>query len=394
MALAASTFESASSNVLDWRQKNWISGRWEVPPRQLELDLQFEERVELEEGVSVVLTENGSQLLVSGFGLFVGFTGERVVVRLKKRRIVEMPAHDLQLVVIASKGVSLSSDLVQELALRGVRLSFLTRGGSAAAMLHSPTITATVATRRDQLAAETKPVGAELALAFVAGKIANQERLLRYFGKYLKTSDPERWERVRKQAGALRRLRGKVNARSFRTLEAARGILMGAEGSAGRVYWAGVKALLGDESDFPGRLHRGARDPINSALNYGYGILYTHVWSAALNAGLEPFAGFLHVDRSGKPSLVLDLIEEFRQPIVDRAVLAAVRLGSKLEIQGGFLEADSREWIAAKVLERLTSSEIHGSKRLQLRSIIQMQARAVARRLRGGATYRPFRFRW
>jgi len=57
---------------------------------------------------------------------------------------------------------------------------------------------------------------------------------------------------------------------------------------------------------------------VNSALNYGYGILYGQVWGAVMNAGFEPFAGFLHLDRPGKPSLVLDLIEEFRQPIVDR----------------------------------------------------------------------------
>ena len=57
---------------------------------------------------------------------------------------------------------------------------------------------------------------------------------------------------------------------------------------------------------------------MNALLNYGYGILYSQVWSALTLAGLEPFAGFLHVDRPGKPSLVLDFIEEFRQPIVDQ----------------------------------------------------------------------------
>jgi CRISPR-associated protein Cas1 len=56
-----------------------------------------------------------------------------------------------------------------------------------------------------------------------------------------------------------------------------------------------------------------------------------------MNAGLEPFGGFLHVDRPGKPSLVLDLIEEFRQPIVDRAVLACLTKGTSLQTRNGML---------------------------------------------------------
>lgn len=89
-----------------------------------------------------------------------------------------------------------------------------------------------------------------------------------------------------------------------------------------------MKLLLADHVSFEGREHRGATDQVNAALNYGYGILYAQVWGAIMNAGLEPFAGFLHVDRPGKPSLVLDLIEEFRQPLVDRPVIAAFNKAS------------------------------------------------------------------
>ena len=87
------------------------------------------------------------------------------------------------------------------------------------------------------------------------------------------------------------------------------------------MYWREIARMLPDEVGFAGREHEGPGDAVNAALNYGYGILYSHVWGAVMNAGLESFAGFLHVDRSGKPSMVLDLVEEFRQPVVDRAIL-------------------------------------------------------------------------
>src|SRR5438477_161295 len=77
----------------------------------------------------------------------------------------------------------------------------------------------------------------------------------------------------------------------------------------------------------PGRETRGAVDPLNSALNYGYGVLYAQVEQALILAGLDPYAGFLHADRPGKPSLVLDLIEEVRQTVVDRTVIGLVNRG-------------------------------------------------------------------
>jgi CRISPR-associated protein Cas1 len=113
-----------------------------------------------------------------------------------------------------------------------------------------------------------------------------------------------------------------------------------------------------------------------------------------MNAGLEPFAGFLHVDRPGKPSLVLDLVEEFRQPIVDRAVIALVSKGSPIDLDGGMLTNESRRAIAGAVLGRLETEATFRGRRYKLRSILQLQARGVASFLRGGPPYRPFAFKW
>jgi CRISPR-associated endonuclease Cas1 len=111
--------------------------------------------------------------------------------------------------------------------------------------------------------------------------------------------------------------------------------------------------MLPDALGFAGRSHQGATDAVNAALNYGYGILTSHVWGAVMNAGLEPFAGFLHVERSGKPSLVLDLMEEFRQPVVDRPILSWLNKGGQLVLQKGMLDAASKESVASRVLLRL-----------------------------------------
>jgi CRISPR-associated protein Cas1 len=102
----------------------------------------------------------------------------------------------------------------------------------------------------------------------------------------------------------------------------------------------------------------------------------------------------MHVDRSGKPSLVLDLVEEFRQPVVDRALLTWLNKGGQVRLVGGLLDADSREAVAGRVLLRLVSTETHRGKSHQARSIIQMQSRLAAGAVRGLRKYRPFSFKW
>jgi len=308
--------------------------------------------------------------------------------------LTEVPFFRLSEIVIASPGVILSTDVIEECCHRGIRMTFLAPTGKPYAMLTSPLLTATVITRRAQLEAYHDRRGLEFARAVVRGKLHNQANLLKYFGKYLKSTEDDAFGPIREIVGKLEAARREVERIDGATIDEARDGLIGIEGRAGRAYWEGVKLLLGDRVSFEGREHRGATDPVNAALNYGYGILYSQVWGAVMNAGLEPFAGFLHADRPGKPSLVLDLIEEFRQPIVDRAVIAFINKGSQLAMKDGLLQEESKRAIADKVLERLDSETTFRGKRYRLRSIVQLQARSVAMFLRGEGSYKPFSWQW
>jgi CRISPR-associated protein Cas1 len=148
--------------------------------------------------------------------------------------------------------------------------------------------------------------------------------------------------------------------------------------------------------DWPGRRGRGARDPLNAALNYAYGILYGQVERAIVLAGLDPYAGFVHADRPGKPSLVLDLIEEFRPAAADRPVFAIFNRRSRVQLdERGLLIDTSRRLVADQVLERLDSAERYERKKVPLRIVIQSQARHLATFVRGDrAGYTPFLARW
>jgi CRISPR-associated protein Cas1 len=305
-----------------------------------------------------------------------------------------VPLSRLRSVTVSGRGVTISSDLIASLVERGIGLSFLTRRGSPVAQLSAPGLGGTVQTRRSQLAAYQSALGVQLAAAFVRGKLRNQRHQLQYSGKYLKTNDAERFARLEKKVAALKNLRKQLIDFAGDNLDDVRDRLMGYEGTGARLYWEGVAILLEGRVTFPGRETRGTIDPINSALNYGYGILYSQVSAAVVNAGLEMYAGFLHVDRAGKPALVLDLVEEFRAPIVDRAVLAIVNQGTPIETDDYGLTAASRRLVADRVLERLQTAVPYEGKRWPLAAIIQNQARHLAVAVRGERTYESFASRW
>jgi len=365
-------------------------------------------------------------LVISDYGAYLGKHSERVVVRYrdKERANDEYALMDLEQVIIGSRGVSLSSDLVEACTQRGIEISFLGFNGQPYAKLLSPALTATVISRREQLAAYQDERGFEIAKRFVQGKLQNQIRLVRYFGKYRKKRAPKQYaeltERVRKIQDLLKELDAlKAADAGLCPIDAMRSTLLNLEGRAGALYWECVGRLL-PGGKFGKREHRGARGEVNVLLNYGYGILYSQIWSALSLAGLEPFAGFLHVDRPGKPSLVLDFIEEFRQTVVDRVVFAMINKRFKVEWEapdsdaardahqsakpGGDAEEtqreqrrlskDTRRAFADRVLARLQETEGFESKQQKLASIIQQQARHLAMFLRRERDYKPFVARW
>lgn len=350
-------------------------------------------------------------LIVEEFGAFISKHSERLIVTKGDEKLIQAPLLHLETVLIANHGVSISADAVKECAERGIPIHFVSGTGNAYASIYSAGLTGTVLTRRAQLAAFNTARGLQLAIAFAQGKLGNQANFLKYMGKYRKENAPEVFEVLRgaaekildagRELGELREKREIVEG-TRATIDDWRFEILGMEGRAAQTYWEALKAALPVEWEWQGREGRGAKDPINSALNYCYGILYGQIERALVLAGLDPYAGFAHVDRPGKLSLTLDAIEEFRAPIVDRTIFGLANKGVKFEQdERGWLTDATKKMLAEKFFERLESSEGYSAgnaaakKSFPLRLIVQMQARHIATFLRGEREeYAPFVMGW
>ncbi len=343
-------------------------------------------------------------LVIDQYGAFLGKHSERLVVTKGEEKIAQAPLIHLESVVIANQGVSLSAEAVRECTERGIPIFFISGTGTAYASLYSAGLTGTVATRRAQLEALNTMRGLSLVLAFGMGKLQNQSNLLKYMAKYRKETDPALYEELRLCSDEildyLIEMEKVKQYPEFQdgtvTVNDLRQELMGMEGRAAQKFWKAVKQTVSEKYGFPGRTGRGATDPINSALNYAYGILYGQVERSLVLAGLDPFAGFLHVDRPGKPSLTLDFVEEFRPVVVDRTIFGLANKNVSFDFDDNkMLTRETRRMLADKINERLESEVPFEGKRHPIRAVVQMQARHIATFLRGERMiYEPLVMGW
>lgn len=335
-------------------------------------------------------------LIADTFGTHIGKYSQRLKITQKGEKLAEAPLLHLQSVLVTSSGVSISADALAACSERGIPVHFVDGKGSAYASLYTTGLTGTVRTRRQQILAYYDERGMVFALAIAAAKIRNQAATLKYLAKTREETAPDIYRELHCCAAEVLDCTAILDDIEGQTVEDVRDTILGAEGLAGKRYWAAVGAVLPDQYEWPGRTGRGATDPLNSLLNYGYGILYGKIEQAILLAGLDPYAGFLHADRPGKPSLVLDLIEEFRQVAVDRLVFGlANRNFTVAQEDDGLLCKDTRRSLAEKVLKHLEAGVRYDGKRYPLRFVIQNQARQLASFVRGdNDTYTPFKATW
>lgn len=335
-------------------------------------------------------------LIADTFGTHVGKYSERLKVTQAKETLAQAPLLHLKSVMITSQGVSISADALQVCAERGIPVFFLDGQGRNYATLYSAGLTGTIVTRREQLSAYYDQRGLLFALAIAEGKIRNQSATLKYLAKTRRETAPDLYQELDLCALEVLDCIAFLDRLEGHTVEDVRNQIMAAEGQAAKRYWTAVGAVLPEHYGWQGREGRGATDPINSLLNYGYGILYGQVEQAITLAGLDPYAGFLHADRPGKPSLVLDLIEEFRQSAIDRLVFGLVnRNFTVAQDEQGALLKETRRALAEKTLEHLGATVRYENKRYPLRIVLQTQARHLAAFLRGERdTYTAFKASW
>jgi CRISPR-associated protein Cas1 len=343
------------------------------------------------------------KIFLDDFGIFLGRKRNRFVVK-SRGEAKEIVADEVDSIICLSSGVSLSASALDLAVQKNIQVILAHHGGWPYAILMPASITGSVRARREQFKAYNDERGFALAKGFVSGKLLNQSNILKLMAKNRRQTDPRLAEELYESGILIEDLRRGVEELEAPNVDEGRQPLMNLEAEGARAYWGCLRMVLPQELGFEGRETRGARDPFNAMLNLGYqAALFPEVWKAVTYTGLDPYAGYLHADRPGKPSLVLDIMEEFRQQVVDRTLIGLLTKGT---IRAGDLMAEDdaeggrklKREVVRELLksfqERLEAEAIFKGEKSTIRGFIHIQARRVIRYLLEGEGYTPFHLGW
>ncbi|WP_329104623.1 type I-C CRISPR-associated endonuclease Cas1c [Micromonospora sp. NBC_01699] len=290
-------------------------------------------------------------------------------------------------------GVNVTDDLILRCADDGRSISWLTGNGRFRARTVGPTTGNPLLRQAQHRVADSVEQRLQIAVAMVAGKIHNSRQVLL---RTARDTSGHRQVALRASAELLAERLGLLGT------AASANEVLGVEGIAARDYFAAMPYLLTESKEWKasGRNKRPPTDPLNCLLSFLYGMLRVAVQGALEQVGLDPYIGFLHGVRSGKPSLALDLMEEFRPLLADRLALTLLnrreltrddfealpnggyRLtdGGRKSVLGAWQQSRQRSWQHVQL-----GREVPGA------LLPLVQARLLARHLRGDlVAYQPW----
>ncbi len=337
---------------------------------------------------------SGKYLIVDKIGASLSVKEGRFILKVREGRkwsvVADAAPTELDSIIIATDKASVTTSALTLAAKHGIDVVLITWEGPVARLLPASYGSITWLWL-EQLKQRGDPGRrAELASAFVEGKVRNQAYVIRLYRKTMEAGGRRVPKLRRVYDELLRHARNVRNVRDWR--EAAQ-----EEAVAARKYWEGVAEIIPRELGFTRRLKRWSLpegeepDPFNMALNIGYAALAKEVWRAVFAAGLNPYVGYLHERRAGRMSLVYDLMEEFRPIAVDKPLIKLARRNPAKLKNLNSKDEERRKQVAREVWRAVVTTL--RDTQPPLRNAVMTQARRLAKAIREGKPYHPFTVR-
>jgi CRISPR-associated protein Cas1 len=333
-------------------------------------------------------------LYVMTQGAYLSKEGETVEVSVERETRLRAPIHTLNGIVCLGQ-VTCSAPLMGFCAERNVSVSFMSEHGKFLARVQGP-VSGNVLLRREQYRkADREDDSSEIARLIVAAKVSNSRTVL------LRTArehpDDAGSETLESAAGRLQRIL--EDLRNPMPLTRVRGC----EGEAANVYFGVFDHLITAQKEdffFRERSRRPPLDSMNALLSFLYVLLAHDAASALEGVGLDPAVGFLHRDRPGRPSLALDIMEEFRACFADRLALSLINRQQvrgkefrKTETGAVLMDENARKTVLVAYQKRKQEEIRHPflDETIPVGLLLHAQALLMARFIRGDLdAYPPF----
>ena len=323
--------------------------------------------------------DDSEVLVVQTPGAQIGQRGDQLVVSVKGEETRKLPGQQVR-AIYCFGAVQITAQAAETCLELGIDVSYFSPAGRFLGLLRGLPASGVDARRGQYRLFELPGVRLQLAREVIRAKIHNQRVMLMRNGDV-----PDR------VVGLLANFRDAT--------ESARGLteLLGIEGSAAALYFEQFESMLkqreGWKFDWRGRNRRPPRDPVNALLSLGYSMLAKELTGVCHSVGLDPFLGFMHQPRYGRPALALDLMEEFRPLVADSVAISLINRGELgpedfiRSANGTFLNDRGRKPFWEAWFRRLDTEVSHPefSYKMAYRRMLEVQARQLWRFVRGEA---------
>ena len=312
-----------------------------------------------------------SVVFVTKKGSSVGVSKNKVVIKYLGKVEKSFPLSLVEKILILNSHISISSNLILKANEKGINIEFIKNSTPYATINTFNSKIFEISFKQLNILSSSRE---EIAKEFLRGKLKNQLNYLKYLSKYHKHL--KRYFKTLEEL--IKKLKLQKDIKDLFVIEA----------NFANIYWQCIREVV--DVEFEKRVTKGAVDVFNSSLNYAYAILYNTIQNALLKANLNIYISFLHSFQDNKPTLVYDLIEEFRAFVVDRTIVSMFNRNEPIEINNGILTLDSRKLIAKNIFEKLNSFTFYKGEKVKIENIIQQQAYLLRKFVEGKEKYKAF----
>ncbi len=319
-------------------------------------------------------------LYITEQGAKISKEGRRLIVEKDDEKLLDLPVIKVENILIYGN-IQVTTQALNMLLLNGITVSFLYSDGRIKGKL-LPTKAKNIILRMNQFErSKQSDFINTISRVIVKNKLNNSIKLIEDYRKnYWDKFFAEAIEKIENLLPLIER-RTKPNT------------ILGVEGRGSVIYFNAYSRMFKRNLTFGGRNRRPPRDPVNALLSFGYMLVLNEIYSLLEATGFDPYLGFLHKIDYGRPSLALDLLEEFRAPVVDKFILNLSNKNilkendfEKKNDEGVYLKQDSLKTFFTHYDKWMNKKRKNGS----FRDIIKNQVHTLQKAISGDKMYVPY----
>ena len=330
------------------------------------------------------------KLVIDGYGKSIHKKDNQIAIHEKDQIIDSIKVSEITDITILGKG-HVTFDALNLMAENNIKLIAINPRGRLTYTLESPDWR-NVKLKKEQYKLSENRLGLEISRELIMSKMKNQKATLTTLNKN---------KQLKRVYGNRQKIEEMITKLNHLSLTGDNGSIrmkiMGIEGKASNEYWKGVKHFVPNEINFESRTNK-PTDILNSMLNYGYAILASEITKSILVNGLDPYCGLLHFDMDNRTSLTFDLIEPFRQQIVDKTVISLINRKQvtldDMDKRNNTIKLKARKLIVEKILSKVYSTITYCDETVSYSDLIVRQSENLVNSLLHGEKFNGFYLRW